>query len=576
MVRTVWFVLVPLCVAFGGVASGAANASRPGDLALDPPTIHCLSVQWPVAGDANGNARITFEYRKTAEETWRQGLPLFRTDTAALKKKPPAGMTLFAGSIFDLAPETDYELRLSLTDPDNDSDVVRTLNSRTRGEPKAPEPVRVVHVVPGDGGGRGTEADPFRGLAGADKAARPGDLILLHKGVYRAPFTVTKSGTPERPVIWRGAGDGEAIIDGGPRAGKRAPRGISAGEIHDVWFERLTVRGAQWAIVAHGSQRIVVRRCHLHNVEYGFTGTRNEPLTTDFFLADNLVEGPSTWPRTKGIENARGFQVSGLGHVVCYNRIRGFADGIDTFGSPECSAIDIYGNEISEMTDDGIEADYSQQNVRIFRNRLTNCFQGITEQPIFGGPVYIFRNAMYNIQLETFKMHNAPSGFLLLHNTSVKQGMPWVLWSGERVSNAVSRNNLFIGTRGNYAMEFTAPMVRCDFDYDGFGGGPFTQFAKWNNVRYDTFEDFRRKAPIEKHAVLVDPARAFASRVRQPADVKRQFPVETNDLRLNPGSRAVDAGEVLPNVNDGYQGKAPDLGAYEVGDDLPHYGPRPE
>jgi len=344
-----------------------------------------------------------------------------------------------------------------------------------------------------------------------------------------------------------------------------------------VWFERLTVRGADWAIVAHCSQRIVVRRCHLHNVEYGFTGTRNDPLlTTDFFLADNVVEGPSTWPRTKGIENARGFQVSGLGHVVCYNRIRGFADGVDTFGSPECSAIDIYGNEISEMTDDGIEADYSQQNVRVFRNRLTNCFQGITEQPIFGGPVYIFRNAMYNIQLETFKMHNRPSGFLLFHNTSVKQGMPWVLWTGERVRNAVSRNNLFIGTQSNFAMEFTAPMERCDFDYDGFGGGPFSQFAKWNNVRYDTFEDFRRKAPVEKHAVLVDPARAFASRVRQPADVKRRFPVETNDLRLSPTSGAVDAGEVLPNINDGYRGQAPDLGAYEVGDDLPHYGPRPE
>jgi len=96
------------------------------------------------------------------------------------------------------------------------------------------------------------------------------------------------------------------------------------------------------------------------------------------------------------------------------------------------------------------------------------------------------------------------------------------------------------------------------------------------SMDWEDFEDFRRKAPVEKHAVLVDPARAFASRVRQPADVKRRFPVETNDLRLSPTSGAVDAGEVLPNINDGYRGQAPDLGAYEVGDDLPHYGPRPE
>jgi hypothetical protein len=36
----------------------------------------------------------------------------------------------------------------------------------------------------------------------------------------------------------------------------------------------------------------------------------------------------------------------------------------------------------------------------------------------------------------------------------------------------------------------------------------------------------------------------------------------------------VDAGVVLPNVNDGYQGRAPDLGAYEVGRPPPQYGPR--
>jgi hypothetical protein len=31
---------------------------------------------------------------------------------------------------------------------------------------------------------------------------------------------------------------------------------------------------------------------------------------------------------------------------------------------------------------------------------------------------------------------------------------------------------------------------------------------------------------------------------------------------------------VLPNVTDGYNGRAPDLGALERGQDMPHYGPR--
>jgi hypothetical protein len=49
---------------------------------------------------------------------------------------------------------------------------------------------------------------------------------------------------------------------------------------------------------------------------------------------------------------------------------------------------------------------------------------------------------------------------------------------------------------------------------------------------------------------------------------------ETQDLRLRPGSRAIDAGIHIPNINDDFTGKAPDCGAYEVGQTVPHYGPR--
>jgi hypothetical protein len=585
MLRWSWVAgLVGAVVLLAG-ALWAGDASEPGDLTVGPPTIHCLGVRWLIGGDANHNARVAVEYRKVGEEAWRKALPLFRPDPEAMKTKAPAGMSLLAGSVLNLEPDTEYELRLTLTDPDSTADTVRTLKARTHGEPKAPEPVRTLHVVPGNGGRvpaerAGTAEAPFQGLAEADKAARPGDLILVHKGAYPATFTITASGEPERPIVWRAAGDGEAVIESSTAGEARAHRGISATEVHDVWFEGLTIRGPEYAIVAHGSQRLVVRRCRMTGVDYGFAATRNTPAMTGFFLADNVIEGPCTWPRTKGIEDPRGVQVSGTGHIVCYNRIRGFSDAIDTFGSSECSDIDFYGNEISEMTDDGMEADYSEVNVRVFRNRITNCFQGISEQPIYGGPVYIFRNALYNVGMETFKMHvsNWPltSGFLLFHNTSVKQDMPWLLWTSSPVSNVVSRNNLFIGTAGDRAMDFSPAMRNCDFDYDGFGGGPFKTFAKWNNVRYDTFQDFVAKSPIEHHAVLLDPLTLFASGVKAPSDVKVQQRVEVNDLRLSPNSQAVDTGEVIPNINDGFGGKAPDLGAYEAGEELPHYGPRPE
>ena len=62
------------------------------------------------------------------------------------------------------------------------------------------------------------------------------------------------------------------------------------------------------------------------------------------------------------------------------------------------------------------------------------------------------------------------------------------------------------------------------------------------------------------------------------ADVKtiqRVYDPKDFDFRLKPDAVAVDRGVPLPNVNDGFAGRAPDLGALETGRPLPHYGPRP-
>jgi hypothetical protein len=46
------------------------------------------------------------------------------------------------------------------------------------------------------------------------------------------------------------------------------------------------------------------------------------------------------------------------------------------------------------------------------------------------------------------------------------------------------------------------------------------------------------------------------------------------NFRLKANSKAVDAGVALPTINDGFAGKAPDLGALELNQKEPHYGPR--
>jgi hypothetical protein len=58
------------------------------------------------------------------------------------------------------------------------------------------------------------------------------------------------------------------------------------------------------------------------------------------------------------------------------------------------------------------------------------------------------------------------------------------------------------------------------------------------------------------------------------SDVQRLYKPDGLDFRLKPGSPAIDAGVVLPTINDDFSGKAPDIGAYESGKPIPHYGPR--
>ncbi len=56
-----------------------------------------------------------------------------------------------------------------------------TLKMTTYTEPVEPKGMTEKYVVPGNGGGKGTKSDPFKGLDAAVAAAQPGTLFLLRK-----------------------------------------------------------------------------------------------------------------------------------------------------------------------------------------------------------------------------------------------------------------------------------------------------------------------------------------------------------------------------------------------------------
>ena len=296
-----WLWLLPL------LAAGrldAADAVRAGELIVERPTLICLGFEWKISGDDNRNSSVALSYRKSGESPWKQAMPLlrmggervFRTDLG-LDYTVPHG---FAGSIVDLEPDTEYEARLELRDPDGaEGELIRTVKVRTRGEPRAAEGGRVLHVYPPQWEGPKQEPS-FIGLKSAyygsgrgdwavvsERKAQPGDVILVHAGLYKSdrlnysdplglPFDGTYAlslkATADKPIVIRAAGDGEAIFDGD---------GVHhlfdvMGSAHHI-FEGLTVRNTDVAFYAGrkeigGAVGLTVRNCRFEDI--GVAGDR--------------------------------------------------------------------------------------------------------------------------------------------------------------------------------------------------------------------------------------------------------------------------------------------------------------
>ena len=560
----------------------------PGAVPEDEASLHCIGLRLPIRGDANRNATVNVAYQEAdaQPQDWRPAMPLFRVEGEALEDRRPAeGVALFAGSVFGLKPGTKYRVRLTLADPDGGSGEV-LVERTTWAEPQPPAPKRTLHVAPGSGGGSGRQDDPLLGLAEAAKAAQPGDLLLLAPGVYAGPLSPANGGAPEAPIVFRGPDEGESVIEG-PSGGTA----VVAKGLKWIYFERLAIRNAMQAMAVDSAEHLVIRRCNITAVDKGLS---DDALAHRLFIADNVIEGNRPYG-AKGRQDVedRGVELSGTGHVICHNRVSRFKDAIDTRNPWPVRDVDIHNNDCSECGDDGIELDFSEHNVRAYENRLTNCSTGISFQPSMGGPNYAVRNVLYNIVGESFKLHLTPtnrgqpgwklgphrtSGGVIIHNTIVKAGPAVRVWSDEGPAHYFfARNNLLVGSPAAYCIEITPPMKWADFDYDLFVNEGMKTFALWNEQKYPTIEQFREATGLETHgAVVAKFAGVFAEGVRLPTNPNVACAPEGNAPALAEGSPAVDAGAVLPNINDGFAGKAPDVGAWELGAKPPHYGPRPE
>src|ERR1700677_2832578 len=102
--------------ALGSMAAADDNATVPGAVTTPHPTILNLAVEWKIAGDANLNGTVSVRYRAAGEIAWREAMPLRRVPAGQSRGTTPIfhWENKHSGSIFDLRPNTEYEIALTL------------------------------------------------------------------------------------------------------------------------------------------------------------------------------------------------------------------------------------------------------------------------------------------------------------------------------------------------------------------------------------------------------------------------------------------------------------------------------
>src|SRR6188768_426338 len=105
----------------GTLLAAGDNAVTARDLVVDPPTLINLGFEWFIDGDDNRNAVVEVAYRKAGSGDWKRAQPLLRLQGERIYNGAQLDVVspnMFAGSILDLKPDTAYETRLTLSDPD--------------------------------------------------------------------------------------------------------------------------------------------------------------------------------------------------------------------------------------------------------------------------------------------------------------------------------------------------------------------------------------------------------------------------------------------------------------------------
>jgi hypothetical protein len=520
-------------------------------------TFHSLGLYWsPPQGGADNAARV--EFREAGASSWQQGLaPWFDPRNRE-----------YRGSLVELKPGTEYEVRLTLANGPSE-----TLKARTWSE--TPRIKRTVQIPPGtthlviNAADSGDEkegyvvftAPPGRNVI--DQGAVPGN------DAARDNCIVVRQGTHH--VIIRGL-----VLRNCKRSGimlERQVRPELNTQTRDIVIEDNEISG--WGgFDNHKPGRQLADRDAAVQCNY-YRESEDAKRPGRIVVQRNTMRDPrhsaNPWQAGSGPRKHPAgplgvfFVRCGTNHVIRYNDIyskngKFFLDGVggeDNFSSAgfPWADSDIYGNRISQAYDDAIEADGGNRNVRIWGNYLDETFVAISAAPTALGPLYVWRNVsnrMANIYqpdgdpdrerrgpfVKAGSNHATANGgrAYYFHNTVLQPpgkrytfGAGWGLFgSAGPMTNAVSRNNVW----------------HIHKEVQIHGQAKFQPIGAGRGGAVDAGSDVGRPAYASSGASYPDLA-------KQPGN-----------FQLKPGSPGYHSAEPIPNFN---RGAGADAGAHQSG-----------
>jgi parallel beta-helix repeat protein len=312
----------------------------------------------------------------------------------------------------------------------------------------------------------------------------------------------------------------------------------------------------------------LVRGCTFvdNDLGVGIKRASHRNVIEDNQFSDSIFDWP--WDGIKGVGGLEDGGVAfydpatGRGTIIRRNIFHDDFDGLGVCPSATAALTnetDVYDNLIYRMGDDGLETDGQCSNVRIWGNTFHDVLMGISLAPVYGGPVYAIRNLIYRTGVGNNDYSGSPfkfnSGYdlsgpmYLFHNTSdaalpgnnglyIKAPGTW--------SRIYARNNIWAGT--DYAVNDYNTSQPLDLDYDNLYNAGLNDLVRWDNTRYPSLDAFSTATGQEKNGLNVDPG--FFDSIHE-------------NYALNPASDLVNAGTLIPGINDNYSGYAPDIGAFE-------------